>query len=206
MALAGQVQAATIITQWTFEGETLTPSTGTGTATLGTGSSESFPAGWGSTDAWSSAGWAVNEYFQFQISTTGYEDITVGWQQTGSDSGPANFALQYSTNGSSWTQFGAYNVTNDGWNGTLTPAASVKSFDLSGVSTIEDAATVYFRLVNLSTDSIGGGTVVGAGNSRIDNFTISGTEIAAIPEPSLFALVGLGMTGVLLRRRRPAAV
>lgn len=193
---------AAVITQWTFEGETLTPSTGTGTATLGTGSTSTFPAGWATTDSWSSNGWASGEYFQFQISTTGYEDITVSWEQTGSNTGPRDFNFQYSLDGTSFTTFSSVAaITNDGWNGSSAPVASVRSMDLSAIAGIEDVPTVYFRITAVGTTAVTGGTVAAAGTSRVDTFTVNGT---LVPEPTTAAMTfgGVGMMLWTLRRRR----
>jgi len=205
-ALLGSFTAsAQTIAQWTFEtsipltGGPLTPEVGAGTATSNTGGAFTNPAGWGSTESWSSVGWAIGEYFQFQVSTIGFTDIGVNWQQTGSNSGPANFVLQYSTDNVSYTNFGTYAVTLDGWNTTATPAASVKSFGLSTILAINNVPNVYFRLTVVDTVSVNGGIVAAGGTSRVDNFTVT-----AIPEPSsTVALAGMfALAGVMLRRRR----
>lgn len=199
MALAANFSHAQVIALWTFEGETLNPEDGTGVATLGTGGSQSFPAGWGSMDSWSSNGWDVNDYFQFQVSTVGFSNIGVQWEQMGSNTGPAHFALAYSLDGVTFTNFGTYGVTNDGWNTTVTPAESVKGFDLSSITELNEAETVYFRLVMTDTISINGGTVASTGTARVDNFTVT-----VVPEPGTVTLVGVGLAAVLfgVRRRR----
>lgn len=190
---------AQTITQWTFEGETLTPSTGTGTATLGTGGTQSFPAGFGSTDAWSSNGWAPGEFFQFEVSTIGYTNIGVSWDQVGSSTGPVNFTLQYSTDGVVFTDFTSYTVNLSTWNTTVTPAADVYTFNLSSITALNNDASVYFRLTAVDTVSIGGGVVGAAGTSRVDNFTV-----VSIPEPATGAMLvgGLGSMFWVARRRR----
>lgn len=204
--LGSSAASAVTIVQWTFETSIpttagpLAPESGSGNATSNTNGTFSNPAGWGSAESWSSTGWAVGEFFQFQLSTAGYSGIGLSWQQTGSDTGPAAFKLAYSTDGSSFTDFGNYTVTNDSWNGAVTPAASVKSVDLSGVVSIQNATAVYFRLVTTANLSIANGTIGSTGTSRVDNFTVSGT---AVPEPSgvLLALAGGGWI-VATRRRR----
>lgn len=204
LMMAASATAQTIA-QWTFETSIpttsgpLSPELGLGTATSNTGGTFTNPAGWGSVESWGSDNWTIGEYFEFQVSTTGFESISLSWQQTGSNTGPANFNLSYSTDGVSFTSIGNYTVTNDGWNTTATPAASVKSFDLSSISAINNTASVYFRLSVVDAVSIAGGTVANGGTSRIDNFTV-----AVVPEPSTVALIGIGC-GVLLfgmRRKR----
>ncbi len=179
--LMGQTQIA----KWTFEvsapttGGPLSPEEGTGTATSNTGGTFSTPAGWGSARSWSSTHYNVGEYFQFVTSSTGLQGLSVSWQQTGSNTGPKNFDLAYSLNGTDFTQFGTYLVTNDGWNASETPVASSKYFDLSSVTTIDNAATVYFRLRVMDTVSIGDGTVALGGTGRIDNFTVMAASSAS---------------------------
>jgi hypothetical protein len=200
-------QAQVTIAQWTFEtsipdtGGPLSPEVGSGIATSNTGGTFSNPAGWGSTESWSSTGWNVGEYFQFQISTVGLQGLQVYFQQTGSNTGPANWNLQYSIDGLSFTTFGSYAITNDGWNTTLTPAASEKSFDLTAVGVVNDAATVFIRMTVADTVSINGGTVAGTGTARIDNVTFT-----AVPEPSTYAAIaGVLALGLAFWHRRRKA-
>ena len=61
----------------------------------------SNPAGNGSTKAISSNNWTVGDYYQFVVNTNGYYNISVLFDQTGSNTGPRNFKLQYSKNGTS---------------------------------------------------------------------------------------------------------
>jgi len=115
--------------------------------------------------------------------------------------------LFYSVNGSSYTQFGAnYSVLanaspNPVWNTTTYQAVYTSSIDLSSVTALDNAATVVFRLVDMSTTSANGGTVAAAGTDRVDNFTVSATPV---PEPSTLALglVGGFTCWVALRRKR----
>jgi hypothetical protein len=187
------------ITQWTFEGETLVPSTGTGTATLGTGGTQSFPAGWGSTDSWSSNGWSPGEFFQFEVNTVGFSNIGVSWAQVGSNTGPANFTLQYSTDGISYTNFSSYVVNVSTWNGTLAPAADVYTYDLSAVTALNNDSSVFFRLTVADAVAINGGAVGATGTGRVDNFTV-----ASVPEPTTGVMIGVGLMGTLIFRRRRA--
>lgn len=200
-------QGATVLAGWTFQ--TSVPLTAgphaaengvfaaSSFASGNTGGTWSNPAGWGSTESFSSTDWNVNDYFQFSLNTVGYEKISVSWQQTGSNTGPANFQLAYSTNGTLFTAFGNYNVTNDGWNTTNTPSASEKFFDLSSIAALDNQATVVFRLINTSTVAISSASPVATGGTgRVDNFTVS-----AIPEPSAALLGGLGLIALVRRRR-----
>ena len=181
LALSGAAQAQVTLAKWTFEtsipttGGPLTPEQGSGSATSNTGGTFSNPAGWGSVESWSSNGWDVGEYFQFSSSTTGYQSITLLWQQVGSSTGPKNFELAYSTDGTTFTAHASYALNASSWNATLTPAADQYSYDLSSITSLNNKGTVYFRLRVKDNVSINNGTVASTGTGRIDNFTISGT-------------------------------
>jgi len=209
VALAASASSA-VLASWSFEAVPASPSTTVGPYAADAGvaaASSNFttnnttglstPAGNGSTKSYSANGWAVGEYYQFTTNTTGYTDITISFDATGSNTGPRDFALQYSTNGTTFTNFTTYSLVNNGWSAGTPNLASTKTFDLSAVSAIEGAATVYFRITVNSTTAITGGTVAAAGTSRVDNFTIS-----AVPEPQAAALLGaVGMLGLVRRRR-----
>ena len=203
--------AQTTLANWTFE--TSLPSTaGTFAPEIGAGyasglhvgaATYSSPVGNGSAHSFSSTAWAVGDYYQFQTSTTGSSGIKVSWDQISSNTGPKNFNLSYSTDGSSFTQFAPYsvlaNASPNAWASGTTSLASGISFDLSALTALDNATAVYFRLIDAGTVSANGGTVASAGTDRVDNFTIT-----AIPEPSTYALIlgSAGFAGVLLLRRR----
>lgn len=197
------------IAQWTFETSLpttagpLAPEVGAGSATLSTGGTFSNPAGWATSESWSSTAWDSGDYFQFQVSSTGYADISVSWQQTGSNTGPRDFVLQYSTDGTAFTTFAGYSLTNDSWNASSAPVASVKSFSLSDIILLNGDASIFFRLTQSGTTSISGGVVAAGGTGRVDTFTVTGT---AVPEPSTYgAWLGALALAAGAARRRPSA-
>jgi len=208
--LAAPSASADTIALWTFESNTdptannRPAEAGSGTASVNTNGTISSPAGPGSAKSFSSNGWDVNEYLQFSTSTLGFRNIAVSWDQTGSDTGPKNFSLAYSVNGTSFTEFASYQVANEGWSSTGTDASygGDKAFDLTSISALNGAATVYFRLIDTSTTAINpnvAGTPVGtAGTSRVDNFTITGDPV---PLPAA-ATAGTLLLGALTTRRR----
>ena len=202
MALPVQsAQAATTIAQWTFESPN-TPADATDAATYpnlippaagGTGNAGGFhastatdwttPVGNVSADSFSSNTWAVGDYYQFTVSTLNYTGIQVSWDQTGSATGPRDFRLAYSTDGTNFTDFGSpYTVLlnggapNPAWGATTGSSAYSFSRDLSAVTAIDNQANVYFRLIDNSTTAINGSPVAAGGTNRVDNFTVSGTS------------------------------
>lgn len=221
LVLAGALECqASIITQWTFEGST-TPSDVTDAATIGSiaassgnGTASGFhtsaltdwttPVGINSENSLSAVRWAIGDYFQFQSGTVGHGSIQISFKATGSSGGPKEFKLAYSTTGvGAFTDFASYvlavNVSPNEWASSGMTSSQIAvhtySFDLSGVSSLNNAGSVYFRLINTSTMSLNGGIVAANGTSRVDDFTISG---AAVPEPAeLGAISGLGLMAVL---------
>jgi hypothetical protein len=220
------VQAkATTVAQWTFESFAtstvntsgpLSPEVGSGTATGVHSGTTTFSEPGGDVDptiaamdpgasaagaassirSWSANGWSVNDYWQFKVSTLTLDTIRVGWDQTGSNTGPKFFQLQYSTDGSSFITVGAvYTLPVSGWNTTtVSPLSTIVS---EPGTAWDNQATLYFRLYDTSTTSINGATVASTGTDRVDNFTVVG-----IPEPSTVALVGAGLVGLFAIRRR----
>lgn len=212
---------ADIIAQWTFEINTpadLADSTtisgiaadiGSGTASgvhASAVSDWSTPAGNGSANSLSVNNWGVGDYFQFQVSTLGYTGIGLSFDQTSSSTGPRDFELAYSTDGSLFTVHSPYTVLQNGltpnasWNGTTSSSAYSFSFDLSGVSALDNQATVFLRLVNTSTTAVNGNPVALTGTDRVDNFTV----LSPVPEPSTAVLAILGglLGFAFLRRNR----
>ncbi len=131
----------------------------------------------GSAESFSSDKWSDGDYYQFTTSTSGYEDIFLTIHQTSSSSGPKNFKVQYSTDGSSFTDLsgGSYVLTNDSWSSSGSPKTeSIYSFDLSSVSSLDNKASIYIRLTQVGTTSVDGGSVATGGTNRVDNVTITG--------------------------------
>src|SRR3954453_15706128 len=89
LAIAFSAQAQTTNTLWTFE--TSAPVTaGPVSPEIGTGSGIGFhagavtyssPAGNGSAKSYSANTWAVGDYWQFQVSTVGFSNIGISYDQ-----------------------------------------------------------------------------------------------------------------------------
>ncbi len=189
------------IVKWTFEGIAtsntgISPVLTTGSINADAGSQtsgSSFLAvhaipltswttatGNGSTKSLNSNTWSVGDYYQFASSLSGFQNIKLSYDQTGSNTGPKDFKLQYSTDGITYNDFGtSYSITNDSWTTTTHKSISTQNYDLSSVSTLNNASSVYFRIVCTSTAAISG-TFSVAGAGRIDNFTINGDNITPI--------------------------
>ena len=209
---ATEASAASVIADWTFE-TSLPATSGPFAAEIGTGQASgshagaavySTPAGNGSSHSFSSNTWAVNDYYQFRVSTTGFTGITISWDQTSSSTGPRDFALQYSTNGTTFTTLTNYSVlVNAAPNAPWTAGTynSAYTFNSSVGSFANNQASLYFRLTDVSTVAANGGAVATAGTDRVDNVLISGTA-ATVPLPASIWLLASGALALLSQRRR----
>jgi hypothetical protein len=150
----------------------ITATTGTGTASGHHASSAtqwSNPVGNGSTESFSSNNWAIGDYYQFGgASTVGLMDIGLYWDQTRSSTGPSDFKVQYSLDGTSFLDTGVnYIVPADTWSSGGTPQTTSMFFaDLRSITALENDSDVFFRLVATSAPSSTGGS------NRIDNVRI----------------------------------
>lgn len=214
--------ADSVLARWTFENSPpadlanapaitgLPAATGSGTATgvhASAATDWTTPQGNGSANALSANNWTVGDYFQFQVSTLAYSSghLVISWDQTSSATGPQDFELRYSTDGSTYAPLGiAYSVLEHGnpnpeWNGSNAQAIYAFARNTSGMpGGLLGETTLFLRVVNTSTDSAGGGTVGFAGTSRIDNFTVT-----AVPETAASAgIISLGIASVVCLQRR----
>lgn len=217
IAIASCAQAhADTIADWTFETSQpatkgpFSPEVGAGAATGNHASGAavySSPAGNGSSKSFSSNNWAVGDYYQFQVSTLNFDDIKLSFDQNGSNTGPLNFKLSYSTDGTNFVDFSTYSVPNNSgtalvWSAGTPVPASTMSFDLSSIDDLANDSSVLFRLVDTSATAINNGTVGTAGTDRVDNVIVTGDSTAAVPEPSSWILGGLAIGSFALLRRR----
>ena len=74
-------------------------------------------------------------------------------------------------------------MPNPAWNATTHSSAYTLSPNVSLIPALNNAATVYFRLVDSSLTSASGGAVGTGGTDRVDNVTITGSALA-IWQPS----------------------
>ena len=212
-----QIFSQTTIARWNFEGVTtsntgsiVTVSAGSAVADSGakvTGSSFtgfhatpttvwSNPGGNGSTKSVSSNNWNVSDYYQFSASTAGYSGISISFDQIGSATGPANFKIQYSTDGILYNDFtgNTYNTPSNGttaiaWSGASAVTTSSLNFNLATISSLNNASNVYFKIIDNGTASINAGTTATSGTSRIDNFYITAATALPVSLTSLSASI-----------------
>lgn len=215
VALAGLAAAANadILANWTYEVSvpvTAGPHVAEAGVNAATSQSLGFhsqtsvysnPVGNGSAESFSSTAWSVGDYYQFSTSTLGYNTITVSWDQTASNTGPRDFNIQYSTDGTNFNNIGgvlsvqANAAPNPVWSSGS--ASAIYGFTAAGPAVLNNQTTVWFRITNANTIAANGGTVASGGTNRVDNFIINGT---LVPAPASVALMGLA--GLVAGRRR----
>jgi hypothetical protein len=215
---------ADLIAQWNFnsvppDGQPTTgtnvPSVGTGTASLignvMPGTPNEFSTG-GTNDPASSSddsGWQTSNYpaagtgdktggVQFNVSTVGYSNIVIRWDQRVTSTASKYYRLRYSTNGNAFLDYGAPLI--------MQAAPSTQSYyeaqtnNLSGVAAANNNPNFAFRIVSeFEQSAIGAGandyvTVSNSAyspsaNVRFDYVTIFGTLIPGGNTPPYISAV-----------------
>jgi hypothetical protein len=162
VSVSQPLKVATAIAKWTFEGvaldgaEATIPSLTVGSsnvADLGSQTTDSAfdglhagaatwstPAGNGSAKSLSSNVWAPGDYVQFKASASNFYNLSVMYEQTGSSTGPKEFKLQYSTDGTTFNDYGSiYNVVQGSYSSSSFSAAYRISHDLSNVPVLNNS-------------------------------------------------------------------
>jgi PEP-CTERM motif len=175
---------------------------------LASGAVVSSPPGNGSAHSFSANNWLAGSEFGFQVSTLAFDNITVSYDQTSSNTGPGKYNFEYSVDGGAPVIVSPnYTVLanaspNTAWSsGGVRQSNFTFTCDLSADLDLDNATTVDFLILDAGTTSANGGTVAPAGTDRIDNFTVTAT---AVPEPTTLALSGFGglFSMFVLRRKR----
>lgn len=151
-----QIFSQEIITKWDFDNETLIPSIGEGVADNVGGTSTAFASGLGGGRAWNTAAYpaqGTNEAtagVQLDVSTDGYQNISVYWDMRHSNTAANRLRLQYTLDGNDWINFEA-----DNSNAVNTQGGNDVGFD-NGRYIAESGELWYVRSADLS--SISGAT------------------------------------------------
>lgn len=197
---AFEANSQVTIAQWNFDAETLNPTTGSGVASNVGGTTTAYAGGLPSTGrAWNTSTYPEQGVgsgtagAQFDVSTAGYSNIAVSWDNRMSNTAANRIRLQYTTDGTNWVNFDAStsNATNlrDGEetgfdNGRYVADTGTvwysRTANLSAISGANNNPQFAVRLVTEFVDGSSYGTSSpGAnygpgGTVRIDNFTVTG--------------------------------
>jgi len=168
-------------------------------------------------------GWSINapEYTQgaeFDVSTVGYSSVSLSFNWAATAQGIANLQVQYTTNGTTWTNVGSLlNATV----GNSSPGGSFQTdtinFAALGITSVNNDASFGVRLVSAynptlgtyaSASSVIAGTPAdynnNSGNWRFADVQIDGT-VAPVPLPASAWLLLAGLGGLAARARRRKA-
>ncbi|MFM6175821.1 MAG: IPT/TIG domain-containing protein, partial [Sphaerospermopsis kisseleviana] len=106
-----------------------------------------------------------NSWIDFNFSTIGYRNLTLGFWTRGTSSGFTNGSWSFSTNGLAFTTLTGVNTA------TTSTTFSYRSIDFSAFSLLNNAAAVTMRytLSGATSDS---------GNNRLDELTFGATRMA----------------------------
>ena len=123
-----------------------------------------YSRGWNSDDQW----WQLSD-----ISTGGFESIELSFTVKGSDTGPKNFALEYSADGIEWLP-----LTNSSHSPITYSIIADNKFHQQGPyhlsAGIDDLERLYIRFVNSDEESIAGGPTKNVGTNYISDIMITG--------------------------------
>lgn len=192
-----------------------------GTGSTSPGGSSTASNGWSSFASIGAQG------AEFQASTTGFNNLRLGFDWSPTTQGEANLEVLYTLNGSTFlnvpaalftslpagvtamTNITSANTVMGGYIQTLNSTTFNNGIvvNFSGIAGAANNPNFAVEFVNASTgaDNISTkGTALNntSGNWRFDEVTISG----AAPEPGSFALAGLGAVGLALLIRRRVKV
>ena len=189
---------------WTFENSTpsgsgassatYSPEFGSGQASSAHASSSTVytsTTGDGTSHSFSSNHWAAGDYYQFMVDLSSYSgnaDVVVSAEVNASAPGPKDLKLQYSADGSTFTDADTFSVaTSSGtpiaWNPSTYNPASLVEFNLgqSVSSGLLGQSTVYFRFTVADSTSLNGGTIgAGPGRLMVDDVTIATTDAPTV--------------------------
>jgi len=178
----------------------------------GTGTTGSTNNGWNNSAPQYSQG------AEFDVNTTGFSNIGLSFNWAATTQGIGNMQVQYTTDGSTWTNIGgvlsAY--VDNGTTGTTGSGFQADTVDFSGIAGVSNDALFGVRLVSAynptlgseyaSATSVVSGTPVqynnNSGNWRIADVMLSGTATPVpLPAAGFLLLSGLGGFGFARKRK-----
>ncbi|MFT0824437.1 hypothetical protein VSK92_08115 [Bacillus swezeyi] len=176
IALAADVKQV-MIAEWNFDNESQTASGGIESnlhqnISLAGANLAGYVLGFGSgsrainSNRWNTSG---ESYWLIQFTTTGYESLTLSSRQYGSNTGPRDFKVQFSLNGTTWTDVPNAAITV-GYNW-----ASGYLYETALPEETNHQKLVYIRWLKTSDTSVRADSSLGTtGSNRIDDIVVYG--------------------------------
>lgn len=124
--------------------------------------------------------WGSTPSFLVTLSTKGYTSIKFSAKLGGSSNGPAQWKLQYSIDGSNFTDVQSSGITIP-FDTRKTMTQYYDGFALPGE--VADRDLVYIRIISSSTATVVGGNYLelpSGGETAINNIRVLGTDIASM--------------------------
>jgi hypothetical protein len=169
-------------------------------------------------------GWSINapqysQGAQFTTTTSGYDNIVLSFNWASTAQGIANMQVQYTTNGTSWTNVGSLltaTVGNSSSGGSY--QTDTINFGTLGITSVNNDASFGVRLVAAYNPTLGNyasasSVIAGSpaaynnssGNWRFADVQIDGT-VAPVPLPASVWLMlsGIAGLGAMVSKRRTA--
>jgi len=205
----GSAWSQVTITQWNFDQQNLTPNTGAGTALTIGGTTGSFATGNPVLYAWSTTTYPAQGTssgtagVQFNVSTIGYNEIIITWENRNSTTAANRTRLMYTVNGTDWLNFEATDANatniNDGSPAGFDAGRYItdatdwyfRSADFTAIAGVEQNPDFAVRFVTEFTDATNytgtSGTYATDGTIRFENVTFTGT--AGTPTPVITSVL-----------------
>ncbi|WP_340102549.1 T9SS type A sorting domain-containing protein [Rhodohalobacter sp. 8-1] len=166
------------VAEWTFNNDLYIPDRATypnqtNQLELNGASINGFTSSAANSNGWDQFTEGAN-YWQVMINTEGLEDLKLSSDQSGgSSTGPRDFQVQHSTDGTSWTNLAGGTIIVDSIG-----QESINQLPLP--ASLEDEPAVYIRWLQTSDVRVDGKTdndISSGGTSRIDDILITGQAI-----------------------------
>ena len=188
--------SAVTLAEWDFEDTDLIVDSGSGTLVLSDARSATYPAGNAPSPvaAMSSIGWGVaDRYIEISINTVNYENLILKFDEQVSGTGPTEFKINYSSDGTTFSELSAIPTSTQSSFGTN----PMHTFDFSSITTIDNNINTKLRIIvnasGIASDSVG--------TFRIDNLLLEATLIPSTEPPEVTDCNNIGNPGNLEVKR-----
>ena len=137
------------------------------------------------TSSLNKAGWSLGNYWQLKLSTEGWADLSISFDSRSSGTGPRDFKVAYSTDGTNFVDLSPYSIS--------TTSLSTVVGNLALPSAANNVSALYIRMILTSTTSQRAGTgtypatdtIQSGGVNNVNNVIIKGTNEGGPPRVTI---------------------